>query len=179
MVEAMHGTRLIAPVALALLGALGCGGGDGDAVDASGEYTLAVTNGDNDCGFQNWTEGESSSGVPFSVVQNDDDEVTATIEGLAGGWVALVLGSRTFEGDVAGSRLDLTLFGTNSFNDAGCTYTVNGNVLATLNDDALEGTIDELRATNQRESGLRPAERLLDGADVQRHPPAPVSRSSC
>ena len=163
MVEAMHGTRLIAPVALALLGALGCGGGDGDTVDASGEYTLAVTNGDNDCGFQGWTEGESTSGVPFSVVQNDDNEVTATIEGLAGGWVTLVLGSRTFEGETSGSRLDLTLFGTNSFDQNGCAYTVNGNVLATLNDDALEGTINYEPQTN----GSPDCDQLNDCATVQ------------
>jgi hypothetical protein len=148
MVEPMHGTGLIAPAALALVAALGCGGGDGDTVDASGDYTLAVTNGDNDCGYEGWQEGEQTSGVPFLVSQDDDDQVTATIEGLAGGWVALILGSRTFEGEVSGSRLELTLFGTNSFNEAGCTYTVNGEVLATLNDDALEGTISYRPSTN-------------------------------
>jgi hypothetical protein len=163
MVETMHGTGLIAPAALALLGALGCGGGDGDTVDASGEYTLAVTNGDNDCGFDGWNEGESTSGVPFNVVQDDDDHITATIQGLAGAWVALVLGSNEFEGEAAGSRLDLTLFGTNSFNDAGCTYTVNGNVLATLNDDALEGTISYEPQTN----GSPDCDQLNDCSTVQ------------
>ena len=164
MVETMHGTRLlIAPAALALLGALGCGGGDGDTVDASGEYTLAVTNGDNDCGFQGWDEGAQTSGVPFSVNQDDDNHITASIEGLAGGWVMLVLGSRTFEGEVAGSRLDLTLYGTNSVNDAGCTYTVNGNVLATLNDDALEGTINYVPQTN----GSPDCDQLNDCSTVQ------------
>lgn len=162
MVETMHGTGLIAPAALALLGALGCGG-DGDTVDASGQYTLAVTNGDNECGYQGWTEGEQTSGVPFSVTQDDDNHVTATLEGLAGGWVALVLGSRTFEGEVAGTRLELTLFGTNSFNMGGCTYTVNGEVLATLNDDALEGTISYRPQTN----GSPDCGDLNDCASVQ------------
>ena len=146
MVEPMHGTGLAA--AIALVCALGCGGGDGDTVDASGDYTLAVTNGDNDCGYQGWTEGEQASGIPFIVTQDDDDNVTATIDGLAGAWVGLVLGSRMFEGEVSGSRLELTLFGTNSYNDGGCTYTVNGEVLATLNDDALEGTISYVPSTN-------------------------------
>lgn len=147
MVRPMHGTGLIAPAALALLGVVGCGG-DGDTVDASGEYTLAVTNGDNGCGFPNWNEGEQTTGVPFSVVQDDDDNLTGTIQGVPGAWVELVLGSRTFEGEVAGSRLEMTLYGTNSATQDGCTYTVNGEVVATLNDDALEGTISYRPQTN-------------------------------
>ncbi len=163
MVEPMHGTGLIAPAALALLGALGCGGGDGDTVDANGDYTLAVTNGDNECDYDGWDEGDQASGVPFTVDQNDDDEVTGTIEGWAGAWVNLVLGSSTFEGEVAGSRLELTLFGTNSFNQQGCTFTVNGEVLATLNDDALEGTISYRPQTN----GSPDCGDLNDCASVQ------------
>jgi hypothetical protein len=77
--------------------------------------------------------------------------------------VALVLGSNTFEGEAAGSRLDLTLFGTRSANDAGCTYTVNGNVLATLNDDALEGTISYVPQTN----GSPDCDQLNDCSTVQ------------
>jgi hypothetical protein len=147
MVRPMHGTGLIAPAALALVGVLGCGGG-GDTVDASGEYTLAVTNGDNGCSFQGWNEGEQATGVPFSVVQDDDDNLTGTIQGVPGAWVELILGSRTFEGEVAGSRLEMTLYGTNSATQDGCTYTVNGEVVATLNDDALEGTISYRPQTN-------------------------------
>lgn len=140
----MHGRDL---AVLVLLGAFGCGG-DGDTVDASGEYTLAVTNGDNECGYDGWTEGEQSSGIPFLVTQDDDANLTATIDGAAGVWVALILGSRMFEGEVSGSRLQLTLFGTNSYNEGGCTYTVNAEVLATLNDDALEGAISYRPSTN-------------------------------
>jgi len=163
MVEPMHGTGLTAPAALALLGVLGCGGGDGATVDATGDYTLAVTNGDNDCGYQGWTEGEQASGVPFDVNQNDDDEVTGTVEGLTGAWVSLVLGSNVFEGEVSGSRLEMTLFGTRSANDGGCAFTVNGEVLAVLNDDSLEGTISYRPQTN----GSPDCEVLNDCASVQ------------
>jgi hypothetical protein len=163
MVEPMHGTGLIAPAALALLAALGCGGGDGDTVDASGDYTLAVTNGDNDCGFEGWDEGEQSSGVPFNVNQDDDGNLDATIEGWAGAWVNLVLGSNNFEGEVSGSRLELTLFGTRSVNEGGCAYTVNAEVIATLNDDALEGTISYRPQTN----GSPDCDELNDCASVQ------------
>jgi hypothetical protein len=163
MVEPMHGTGRIAPAALLLLGALGCGGGDGATVDASGDYTLAVTNGDNECGFEGWDEGEQSSGVPFNVNQDDDGNLDASLEGWAGAWVSLVLGANDFEGEVSGSRLELTLYGTRSFNDGGCTFTVNGEVLATLNDDALEGTISYRPQTN----GSPDCDELNDCASVQ------------
>lgn len=139
--------RALPSLALAIL-VLGIGacGGD-DPADVAGDYTLQITNEANGCGFDGWTEGEVAADVPLTVTQ-DGAAVTATIEGLAGGYVELVLGARTFTGEVDGARLELTLFGTRSATEGNCTYTINAEVDATIDGDLLEGEIRYVPATN-------------------------------
>jgi hypothetical protein len=120
---------------------------DSSPADVAGDYTLAVTNHENGCGFQNWTEGESSSNIPLTVTQNGRD-VTAILEGVTGVWVEALLGSKTFTGGMSGHDLDVTLYGTRALTQGGCAYTVNANARATLSGDVLSGTIDYTPATN-------------------------------
>jgi hypothetical protein len=120
---------------------------DSSPADVAGDYTLAITNHDNGCSFQNWTVGESSSNVPLTITQNGHD-VTAILEGVTGVWVEAGLGSKTFTGDVTGNALEVTLYGTRSGTQGGCAYTVNATAYATLAGDTLTGTIEYTPATN-------------------------------
>ena len=133
--------------ALMLLALLALASCDSSPVDIAGSYTLAVTNHENGCGFQNWTENESSSGIPLTVTQSGSD-VTAILEGLTGTWVEALLGARTFTGDVRASEMDVTLHGTRSYTQSNCTYTVNAHAVATLSGDTLAGTIGYTPSTN-------------------------------
>lgn len=130
-------------VALAL-GLSGCGD---DPVDAAGDYSVNLTNGDNECMLDGWTAGETASGIPFRV-QQDGADVTGTIEGLVGTWVNATFGGRTFQGRVSGSHLDMTLFGTRSFAEGSCASTVNIDLDADLTGDVLVGVLRYTAQTN-------------------------------
>ncbi len=131
-------------ILLALAALASC---DSSPVDFAGDYTIAVTNHDNGCGFQSWTVGDSSTGIPLTVLQ-DGSDVSATLEGAVGAWVDALLGGKTFTGAAGGHEMDVTLHGTRAYNDGACTYTVTARAVATLTGDTLEGTIDYTTATN-------------------------------
>ena len=61
--------------------------------------------------------------------------------GLAGGYLDLVLGGRTYSGDVSGSSLDLTLYGTRETQTGGCAFFINSIFDADLDGDVLVGRI--------------------------------------
>jgi hypothetical protein len=136
--------RRAAVTLLALVALASC---DSSPANVAGDYTLAVTDHANGCGFQNWTEGESSSNIPLTVTQNGHD-VTAILEGATGVWVDAILGAKTFTGTMSGHEMDVTLYGTRSITQGGCAYTVNANAVATLSGDTLAGTIDYTTSTN-------------------------------
>jgi hypothetical protein len=115
--------------------------------DAAGSYSVTITNGANQCAFAGFTEGAVATGVPLAVTQ-EDTAVTATVEGAAGAFLDLALGSREFEGAIDGSALALTLFGTTPFMVGACTYTINGEASATLDGDLIEGSIEYRPSTN-------------------------------
>jgi hypothetical protein len=115
--------------------------------DAAGSYSVTITNGANQCAFTGFTEGAVATGVPLAVTQ-EDAAITATVEGAAGAFLDLALGSREFEGAIDGSALALTLFGTTPFMVGACTYTINGEVSATLDGDLIEGSIEYRPSTN-------------------------------
>src|SRR5688572_22727127 len=129
-------------IAFALL--LGCGGED---ADVAGDFSIAVTNRDNGCEFDNWMEDETSANIPVTITQ-DGSAVTATIEGLTGSFVEAVLGSRSYEGEVDGNDLFLELFGSRAANQGNCAFTINSEIDATISGDALEGRINYKAATN-------------------------------
>jgi len=133
----------LAPI-LAVLTFAACGG---DPVDAAGEYSLSITNRENGCDFDNWTEGDTSTGVALSIVQ-DGSDVTGTVGGGAGGVLSLVLGSNVAMGEVSSNNVEMTIFGTNSATDGNCTFTANAVFDAELDGDVLTGDIRYELATN-------------------------------
>jgi len=128
---------------------MGCGDDDegGHAADFAGDWTLAITNGDNGCAFDNWEVGNTASSIPFTITQSGVD-VTGNVGGLAGTYLDVVLGSHTFTGDVAGSNALMTLYGSRSGSQGNCTWTVNATVDADIDGDVIIGTIDYTIATN-------------------------------
>nr|PZN28841.1 MAG: hypothetical protein DIU78_01640 [Pseudomonadota bacterium] len=136
--------------ALALaVSSVGCGddSDEGPPADVSGSYSLNVTNGDNDCGVENWTEGESSTNIPFEITQ-EGAEIQGTIGGAAAIIVALVTGSIEFEGTVTGNSFELTNYGTISHVEDGCGYTYNVRATGTLTGHSIAGTIVTERSPN-------------------------------
>src|SRR5262249_46297934 len=121
--------------------------GCGSDVIVAGSYTVAVTNGENACNLQNWTVGDSATGIPLTITQTGSS-LTSTVNGLSGAYLPLVLGSSDFAGAVCGNEMNLRLVGTRAGSMGGCSYTVNANVSAVLNGDALQGSIDYVPQTN-------------------------------
>jgi hypothetical protein len=58
------------------------------------------------------------------------------------------LGSHTFTGDVSGNDISLKLFGTRSYTQSSCAYTINATLSGTLAGDALAGQILYTTSTN-------------------------------
>lgn len=133
---------LIACGVLATSGACG-----GDPVDAAGDYSISVTSRENGCGFDGWTEDESTSNIGLVITQ-DGEDLTGTITGPTAAFLDLVLGGHVFRGSVDGDELTMELFGTRSATEGNCTYTVNATVGGTLDGDVLVGDILYKAATN-------------------------------
>jgi hypothetical protein len=132
------------------LALVACGGSDdfeSTPIDVSGVYTVSVTNKANDCNFPNWNAGESSSGIQLTIVQQDAS-ITGSIDGAVGALVQFLLGASTFQGSVSGNQVNATNFGTKSYTQSACTYTINMVMDGTLDGDALQGTLEYTPKTN-------------------------------
>jgi hypothetical protein len=148
-------------VGFVAFGALGCGSSDGDFVaNVEGDYTINMTKGANGCGFTDWTVGEQTQDIHFVITQ-DGSDITGTLQGLTALWVTLVLGSAEFNGSVSGANVHMTLYGTNSFTQDGCTYNVNAIVDARSNGNSLDGTITYTKATTNN-----PACASMEGCET-------------
>ena len=127
-----------------------CGGDDdfeSTPLDVSGAYTVSVTNKTNGCALLNWKEGEQTTGIPLTVLQ-DGKNISGTIDGLVGSAVAFWIGSASFQGTVDGNVVHAENFGTKAFNENACTYTINMVMDATLDGNALQGAIHYTPKTN-------------------------------
>jgi hypothetical protein len=115
--------------------------------NVAGNYTIAATNRDNSCGFPGWTVGAQATGIQVTITQSGSG-ATAIIMGGGGFILDGLIGTHTFAGHVSGDSMDLTATGTTTHNQGNCTYTVNGEIHATLSGDSLTGTIDYTGAGN-------------------------------
>lgn len=137
-------------IALFWLGLLAsaCGDDDGDPpADFAGDWTLAITNGENGCSFERWEVGDTATAIPFTITQSDRS-VTGNVQGIVAGYLDIVLGAHTFTGDVYGTNAQMTLYGSRSVTEGSCTWTVNATVDADLAGDVITGEIDYAAATN-------------------------------
>ncbi len=115
--------------------------------DVAGEYTVALTNRANGCNFQNWTVDQPTQGVSVTITQADAT-ATASVNGLTGAYLDLVLGGHSFVGPVDGDTVELTLYGDRSGSMGNCTFTFNAVMRGELAGDALSGVIDYEARTN-------------------------------
>jgi len=125
-----------------------CGGDDGGPpADVAGMFTLATTNGANDCMFDRWNAGESAMNIPLTLTQSGS-EFHATLGGAGAVAFDLSFGRHDFDGTVSGEHLDGTLEGRMSFSMGTCTATLNGHMEATLSGDVITGTFFYIPQTN-------------------------------
>jgi hypothetical protein len=120
---------------------------NGSSVDLTGDYTVALTDGANDCMFPNWTQGSSTQGIALDV-QQEGSSVTGTVNGVAAVVLDALLGTHQFQGTVDGSSFTMTAIGSNAAKDQGCSYTVKATVTGTLDGDAIQGSITYTETTN-------------------------------
>jgi hypothetical protein len=126
---------------------LGLLAGCGDSADLSGSYTVSVTNRENGCELDNWTEGNQASNIAVVITQ-EGDEAQADVEGVTGGVLDLWLGSSVFAGTVDGEDFVLTIFGQNSFTEGNCSFTFNAELDGSIDGDFISGDIRYIAKTN-------------------------------
>ena len=119
-----------------------------ETAKVAGEYTVAVTNGKNECEFINFNPGDTASGIVMSVKQSGTD-VSADFGGTgAGVLLDLVLASHVFTGSVDGNDLDLKIVGARSLSKGNCAYTIDARATGEISGDILTGQIDYTAVTN-------------------------------
>jgi len=129
----------------AALACVGCG----PPANFAGMYTIAATDGPNDCGFMGWTAGTMSSGTPVTITQaTGDPHATMVVGGGAGVYLAVLAGTATIPGTVSGSSADFPATGTAAGNMGACHYFINTDIRANLSGDTLTGTITLTPSTN-------------------------------
>lgn len=115
--------------------------------DVHGNYTLNETNGPSTCPLQNWNQGASTSGIPVTLTQNGTS-VSGDVGGAGAVFLDLYCGNAHLEGTVSGSTLDLHLTGTRSLSSGSCAFTIDAHLVATVDNDALTGSITYAPNTN-------------------------------
>jgi hypothetical protein len=115
--------------------------------DVSGTYTVAITNGANDCDFKDWIDGKETSGIELVVTQ-DNRNIHGTLGGVTGAFFTLAFGSAEFDGSISGDELSMTNYGSRSNTSGNCSYTYNSTVAGKQNGDAIAGSITYATKTN-------------------------------
>jgi len=136
-------------ILLPVCGLCGCSSEAEFTTDVSGEYTVAITNGPSSCGdFKDWMEGATTKDpVQLSLTQSDKN-VHGTVNGGAGLFFTLWLGSAEFDGAISGTEFTLTNYGQRPSTVGNCSYTYNVNVKGTQTNDSISGTITYAPKTN-------------------------------
>jgi hypothetical protein len=137
---------LLLAISFALLGPCGCSSDDEFTTDVAGKYTLAITNGENDC-FQDWEVGKETTGIELSLTQ-DGKNVHGTLGGLSGAFFMLAFGSADFDGTIQGSSIELDNYGSRPATSGNCVYTYNAKVTGNQTGDSIAGTITYAAQTN-------------------------------
>lgn len=121
-----------------------------DPANVAGTYTISLTNGPNGCELDSWEEGATSTGTTVVITQ-EGDAISADVQGVAGTYLDLIVGSSMFEGTVSGSHLDARLTGR-ALTQGSCAYTVLIDMDADLDGDVLQGSLTWFAQTNALES---------------------------
>ena len=117
--------------------------------DLTGSYTINVTNRENGCNFQNWTVGQSSANIPFTITQQGSNGITGSVGGAAGLYLDAILATHTFSGSVSGPTGTMTATGSRSLSQGNCAYTLNANAVISLSGNTINGSITYVPQTNK------------------------------
>jgi len=115
--------------------------------DVAGNYTVNVTNGENECGFGGWDPDGETLAVPVVITQ-DGDVVQVTVEGAPGVFFDIVAGSRRFNGTVGGSHVQGDLIGSVTGRQGDCAYTITVELDADVSGDVIMGQLAYRPITN-------------------------------
>ena len=118
-----------------------------DPADVTGNYTVAVTNGDNGCALDNWTEGESANGIVVDITQ-DGSSASAEVSGATGTVLDLWLGGSVFTGSVDGNDFLMTITGSRALSMGNCAYTMDAVLDGAISGDTISGNISYEAQTN-------------------------------
>ena len=135
-------SHFLIALALAALGLGGCA-----PADVAGNSTVSATNGEDGCAIDGWTTGATFTAIPVTITQ-DGGDVAIVVDGGAGVYLNLVVGSNRFNGDVAGDRVSATLIGDNSNREGECAFTYTVDLEATVTGDVIEGSLEYRPVTN-------------------------------
>lgn len=138
--------RLLFPAAAGLfVAAAACGSSDTYSApppDFSGAFNVSVTNATNGCNYGNWTNGQSTQNVGFTITQSGNS-VTGSITNPVIDAYFKLLGITAFAGSVSGDKAELSATGTTSLKDmtTSCAYYVKTTIDITLTGDTINGTL--------------------------------------
>ena len=120
-----------------------------DPADVAGDYTVALTDGDNGCLLGNFMEGNQATGIDVTITQSGSS-ATALVGGIAGVALTAAIGSNSLSGSVDGDQVTLTHDGTVPQTEQvpDCEYTINAEIDGTLTNDALAGQVRYTAADN-------------------------------
>lgn len=140
MTAAMTPNRL-APALVLVLGALALtpSGCTSSPVNTAGNWSINLTNGANGCMLDNWTPGESTTGVPVTFTQSGST-VTATVSGAYATALDIYFGTHVFSGSVDGNRVDARLVGRPA-GSGSCAYTPVIDLSGTITGDNIVGQL--------------------------------------
>lgn len=159
--------RAVPWLVVACLMAMGC---ENNAA-VGGNYTVNITNGENGCMADDWTVGDTSSGISLVVRQDANDQVQLDVEGPGGTYLDVFVGSSIFNGSVSGEEVTGALIGSRSYTAAGCTWTYTVDLDAEVNGDFMQGTLTYRPVTNMHpDCGILETCRNLQSFNGSRPP---------
>lgn len=126
----------------------GCGGDKFEKpADVAGDYMMSLTNGENTCQLQNWTQGDTLTGVPVTITQ-EGSTISADVQGIPGGVLNIWFGNQdAFVGNISGSEMTLTRWGSIATTVGTCAITLKGTIQASISGDTVTGTVTYEPAT--------------------------------
>lgn len=131
-------TRSLLVLTLSLLGAFALAGCA--PVNAAGNWSVNLTNDANGCSLDNWTAGETTSGVPLTITQSGSS-ATGEVGGVTGTGATIIFGTNRFEmGTVSSNHVDLRLTGR-AGSMGSCAYTPILDLSGTINGDTMSGRV--------------------------------------
>ncbi|MDX2024555.1 MAG: hypothetical protein SF187_30215 [Deltaproteobacteria bacterium] len=142
----------------------------------SGTWSMSIKNGSDACMTDGWMPGAVSSfEIKLQQFGEDNEQVSAELQGILGLAFWLGVGSSTLTGRIEGDELSLTLLGAKDEMLRGCTYRREVRVTARVQSDRLrDGRITHIIRTDAACPGISGCElqQTFDGTRID----VPVAR---